>query len=137
MLSKSSTLSDAFRVLRESPSGEVVILDEEQRLWGTLDSSNLFQIIARFAITPAQEQEAMIQHKLSEFVPGNPLSLALNDSAAVAFATMLVRGITWLPVVQSKTDPRPVGTIRGERIANRVVQKITGTEAAGQARAAN
>jgi signal-transduction protein with cAMP-binding, CBS, and nucleotidyltransferase domain len=129
ILSKSSTLLDAIRVLRESPSGEVLILDEEQHLWGTLDRSDLFQIVARIAVTPAQEQEALIQHKLSEFVQGNPLSVALSDSTAVASATMLVRGITWLPVVQSKDEPRPVGTVRGERIANRVIQAIARTEA--------
>jgi NADH:quinone reductase (non-electrogenic) len=129
ILSKSSTLVDAIKVLRESPSGELLILDEERHLWGTLDRSNLFQIVARVAVTPAHEQEVLIQHKLSEFVQGNPLSVALNDSTAVAFATMLVRGITWLPVVQSKDEPRPVGIIRGERIANRVVQKIARSEA--------
>ena len=136
MLSKSSTLANAIRVLRESPSGELLILDDEQRLWGTLDRRDLFQIVARVALTPVQEQEALIQHKLSEFVQGNPLSVALNDSTAVAFATMLVRGITWLPVVRSKDEPRLVGTIRGERIANRVIQQIARTEA-HHARAAN
>jgi predicted transcriptional regulator len=128
IIRKSSTLADAMRVLRQSPSGELVILDEEQRLWGTLDRNDLFQIVARIAVTPTHEQEGMIQHKLSEFVQGNPLSVALEDSTAVACATMLNRGISWLPVVQSKSDSRPVGTIRAERIANRVVQKIARTE---------
>src|SRR5215831_4757431 len=129
MLNKSSKLADALRILRESPSGELLILDEKQHLWGTLDRGDLFQIVARVAVTPAHEQEALTQHKLSEFVQGNPLSVALNDSTAVAFATMLARGITWLPVVQSEADPRLVGTVRGERIANRVVQTIARTAA--------
>jgi len=135
LLSKSSKLADALRVLRESPSGELLIVDEKQHLWGTLDRGDLFQIVARIAVTPAQEQEALTQHKLSEFVQGNPLSVALNDSTAVAFATMLARGITWLPVVESEADPRLVGTVRGERIANRVVQTIA-RAAADHARAA-
>lgn len=136
MLRKSSTLADAIRVLRESPSGELLILDEKQHLWGTLDRNDLFQIVARVAVTPTHEREAMIQRKLSEFVPGNSPSVALNDSAAVASATMLVRGIAWLPVVQSKDEPRPVGTVRGERIANRVVHAIALAEA-DHARAAS
>src|SRR5215469_6974994 len=41
MLRESSTVVDAIRVLRESPSGELLILDEEQRLWGTLDRTDL------------------------------------------------------------------------------------------------
>ena len=129
ILHKSSTLADAIGGLRQSPSGELVILDEEQRLWGTLDRRDLFEIVARIAVTPPQEQEGIPQHKLGEFVQGNPLSVALDDSAAAAAATMLVRGTTWLPVVQSKADPQPVGIIRAERIINRVAQKIVRTEA--------
>jgi NADH:ubiquinone reductase (H+-translocating) len=136
ILHKGSTLADAIAVLRQSPSGELVILDDEQRLWGTLDRNDLFQIVARVAVAPPQEQEAMAQHKISEFVQANPLSVALDDSPAVAAATMLARGITWLPVAQSKADPRPVGTIRAERIVNRVVQKVTRTES-DRARAAS
>jgi len=136
ILHKNSTLVDAISMLRKTPSGELLILDEKQHLWGTLDRNDLFQIVARVAVTPTHEREAMIQRKLSEFVPGNSLSVELNDSAAVASATMLVRGIAWLPVVQSKDVPRPVGTIRGERIANRVVQTIAHTEA-NHARAAS
>lgn len=128
ILHKSSTLADAMRVLRESPSGELVILDEEGRLWGTLDRNDLFQILARIAVT--QEQQGMTHRKLSEFLQGNTLSVAQDDSAVVACATMLLRGISWLPVVRSKTDFRPVALLRAERIANRVVQKIAQTEAA-------
>jgi len=136
ILRKSSSLADAIRVLKESPSGELLILDEQQRLWGTLDRSDLFQIFARIAVTPPHQEENLMQHKLSEFVKENPLSVALNDSTAVAFATMLARGVTWLPVVQSEAEPRTVGTVRGERIANRVVQKIARTQA-DHARAAS
>ena len=136
ILRKSSSLADAIRVLKESPSGELLILDEQQRLWGTLDRSDLFQIVARILVTPPHQQESLMQHKLSELVKGNSLSVALNDSTAVAFATMLARGVTWLPVVQSEAEPRTVGTVRGERIANRVVQKIARTQA-DHARAAS
>lgn len=129
MLRKNSTLADALRALRESASGELVILDEEQHLWGTLDRNDVFQIIARIAATHLDEQQGMIQRQLSEFVQGNPLAVALDDSTALTTATMLGRGVSWLPVVQAKSDPRPVGTIRAERIANRVVQRIAQTEA--------
>jgi NADH:ubiquinone reductase (H+-translocating) len=129
ILHKSSTLADAMRVLRQSPSGEVLILDEGQRLWGTLDRNNIFQIVARIAVTPAQEQAGLFQHELSEFVQSNPLSVTLDDPTVVASATMLNHGISWLPVVQSKADSRPVGTIRAERIANRVAERIARAQA--------
>jgi predicted transcriptional regulator len=50
--------------------------------------------------------------------------VALEDSALVAYATMLDRDVAWLPVVQRKDDPRPVGCIRQERISNLIIQKI-------------
>jgi hypothetical protein len=49
---------------------------------------------------------------------------------------MIDHGIAWLPVVQSKDDPRPVGCVRGEKIGNRIMQKIGHSEA-DHARAAN
>jgi hypothetical protein len=52
------------------------------------------------------------------------LYAALEDSALVASATMLDRGITWLPVVKSKDDLRPVGYLRGERISKRMMEKM-------------
>src|SRR5215471_4699436 len=128
VLSKNSTLTDAIRILRESPSGELLILDENKHLWGTLDRNDLFQIVARVTVTPTDQQEGLMRHKLTEFVPANPLSVALSDSTAVASATMLARGLTWLPVVQSKDDTRPIGILRGERVANRVVQTMARTE---------
>jgi len=136
VLSKNSTLTDAIRILRESPSGELLILDENKHLWGTLDRNDLFQIVARVTVTPTDQQEGLMRHKLTEFVPANPLSVALSDSTAVASATMLARGLTWLPVVQSKDDTRPIGILRGERVANRVVQTMARTEA-DRARAAS
>jgi hypothetical protein len=54
---------------------------------------------------------------------------ALEDSALVASATMLDRGIPWLPVVKSKDDLRPVGCLRGEKISNRMIEKIAQLQA--------
>jgi hypothetical protein len=62
--------------------------------------------------------------------------VSLDDSPLLASATLLDHGIAWLPVVQTKDDPRPVGCLRGEKILNRIMQKIVHIEA-DQARAAN
>jgi hypothetical protein len=37
---------------------------------------------------------------------------------------MLDHGISWVPVVQSTEDPRPVGLLRADKIASRVIQEI-------------
>jgi NADH dehydrogenase len=128
LLRKETTLADAIRALKESPAGELLVLDETQRLWGTLDRNDLDQIIARIAVTPPDKQGDITQHKLSEFLPGNPVYVALEDSTLAATATMLDHGISWLPVVQSKDNPTPVGYLRREKIFDRVIDKIGHTE---------
>jgi NADH dehydrogenase len=123
-LSKESTVSDALRALNESATGELVILDEKQRLWGTLDRNDLYPIVARIAVTPTETQGDVSLHKLRDLLLGNPVYVTLDDSTLVASTTMLDHGISWLPVVQSKDDPRPVGCLRGEKIGHRIIQKI-------------
>jgi NADH dehydrogenase len=135
LLSKQTTLADAIQALNESPTGQILILDEKQQLWGTLDRDDLYQIIARIAVTPASAQRDSTRHPLGELLQGGPVHASLDDSLLVASATMLDHGISWLPVVQSKDDLRPVGSLRGEKITNRVIQKMGHTES-DQAKAA-
>ena len=118
-----------FCALKESSTGELLIVDETQRLWGTLDRNDLHQIVARIAVIPTKERGDITQRKLSDLLPGNPVYVTLEDSTLVASATMLDHGVSWLPVVQSKDDLRPVGCLRGERISNLVIQKIGQMEA--------
>jgi hypothetical protein len=42
---------------------------------------------------------------------------------------MLDHGISWLAVVKSKDDPRPVGRVRGDRITRRLMEKIAQVQA--------
>jgi hypothetical protein len=49
---------------------------------------------------------------------------------------MLDRPISWLPVVQSKENPQPVGYSRGARIIDHIIEKI-GSAQPEQARAAS
>jgi NADH dehydrogenase len=123
-LSKEATLADALRALNESATGELLILDEKQRLWGTLDRNDLYLIVARIAVAPTETQGDFSRRKLRDLLLGNPVYVALDDSTLAASTTMLDHGISWLPVVQSKDDPRPVGCLRGEKIGHRIIQKI-------------
>lgn len=135
-LNKEATLADALRALEESAAGELLILDENQRLWGTLDRDDLYSIVARIAVTPTETRGDIGQRKLSDLLLGNPVYVSLEDSTLVASATLLDHGISWLPVVQSKDDARPVGCLRGERIGHRIIQKIGQVEA-GHAKVAS
>jgi NADH:ubiquinone reductase (H+-translocating) len=129
LLRKDAAIADAISALRESPSGALIVLDETQRLWGTLDRTELYQIIARISIIPEDKRADVNRRSLSEFLPGNPLYVALDDSTLVAAATMLDHSVSWLPVVRSKNDLQPVGCVRQERIMDHVLQKIVSAEA--------
>ena len=124
LLTKETTFADAVSALNESATGNLLVLDEKQRLWGTLDRGDLYQIIARIAVTSAETRGGVGHLKLSDLLSPNLIYVALEDSALVASATMLDHGISWLPVVQSKDDPRPVGFLRGERISKRMIERI-------------
>src|SRR6266404_3846458 len=124
LLRKDTSLADAIRALKESSTGQLLILDEAQRLWGTLDRNDLDQVVARIAVLPTDQHGDITHSKLSDFLVVNPLYVALDDSTLVAVATMLDHGISWLPVVQSKENPRPVGYLRRERILDRMIERI-------------
>jgi len=124
LLSKETRYADAIKALNESATGHLLVVDEKQRLWGTLDRNDLYQIITRIALTPADGREAVSERKLVDLLPENPIYVALEDSLVVASATMLDHGISWLPVVKSKDDPRPVGRLRGDRISRRLIEKM-------------
>jgi len=124
LLTKETTFADAINALNESPTGTLLVLDEKQRLWGTLDRGDLYQIIARIAVTSAETRGDITHLKLSDLLIPNSIYVALEDSALVASAAMLDHAITWLPVVKSKADPRPVGLIRGEKISKRMIERM-------------
>jgi NADH dehydrogenase len=124
LLTKETTFADAIIALNESATGTLIVLDENQRLWGTLDRGDLYQIVARIAVTSAETRGDVTNLKLSDLLIPNSIYVALEDSALVASATMLDHGISWMPVVKSKDDPRPVGFIRGEKISKRMLERI-------------
>jgi NADH:ubiquinone reductase (H+-translocating) len=128
LLRKENTLGEAIKVLNEGPTSDLIIVDEDERLWGTLDRDDLYRIIARIAVTSTAMSGLPIQHKLSEFKSLSRLYVTLDDSTLVATATMMDHGISWLPVVRSKDDLRPVGSLRGDKITYRIIQKIAQTE---------
>jgi len=126
LLRKETRFTDAIKALNESASGHLLVVDEKQRLWGTLDRNDLYQIVARLA---ADGREDVGERRLADLLPSNPIYVSLEDSPAVASATMLDHGISWLPVVKSKDDPRPVGRLRGDRISRRLIDKMAQVQA--------
>jgi NADH:ubiquinone reductase (H+-translocating) len=119
-----TSLGDAIKVLQESTGGELIILDENNRLWGKLDRRDLYQLIARVALISFGQHDDVSQRKLTDFLEPDPLSLILEDSPFAAAGTMLQHRIAWLPVVRSADNPEPVGYIREERIVGFMLRKV-------------
>jgi NADH dehydrogenase len=131
-----TTFEEAIKALNESPTGQFLIVDEKQQLWGTFDRSNLYQIVVQISLVQADKRADFRRKKLAEILPANSLFIAQEDSIFVGLVTMQNHNISWIPVVKSKSDLRPVGLIRGERISARMIEKIALLEA-GQAKAAS
>jgi NADH dehydrogenase len=128
-LSKETTLADAVKALNNSATGELLVLDENRRLWATFDRYTLYHVVARIAITGEATHQDVTEQKLGDLLLGDPIYVALDDSTLVASATMLDHAVSWLPVVQSKDDLQPVGHLRGDRISRRLFEKIAQTSA--------
>lgn len=123
-LRKDTSLGDAIKSLRESDAGQLIVLDERNRLWGKLDRRDLYQLIARVAIIPLDKRNGLTQRKLTDFLSQDPLCITLQDSPFVAAGTMLQHGTAWLPVVRGLDNPEPVGCIRQEKIMDFMLHKV-------------
>jgi NADH dehydrogenase len=123
-LQKDVTLPEAIHALSESSTGELLVVDEQGRLLGTFDRHDMNQILAQVAEIPLDQRKDLPRRKLMDFVPPNPLAVTVDDSALTAAMTLLDHGKSWLPVVQSKNDTHPAGYVRGERIVNRMIEKL-------------
>jgi NADH dehydrogenase len=123
-LRKDTTLGDAIKCLGESGSGQLIVLDENNHLWGKLDRKDLYQMVARIALIPLDKHDGLSQRKLTDFLLPDPLCVTLQDSPFVAAGTMLQHGIAWVPVVRSLDDAEPVGCIREEKIVDFMLNKV-------------
>jgi NADH:ubiquinone reductase (H+-translocating) len=127
-LRKDTSLGDAVKCMRESKGGELIILDENNHLWGKLDRKDLYQLIARIALIPSDQHSDVSQRKLTDFIVPDPLCVTLQDSLFVAAGTMLQHRIAWLPVVRSIEDAEPVGHVRQEKIMDFMLHKVAGAK---------
>jgi NADH dehydrogenase len=124
-LRKDTSLGEAIERLRESTAGELIVVDENNRLWGKLDRKDLYQMVARIALIPLDKHDDLSERKLTDFLLPEPLCVTLQDSPFVAAGTMLHHGIAWLPVVRSLDDAAPVGYVREEKIVDFMLHKVT------------
>ena len=125
LLRKDTSLGEAIKCLRESTAGQLIVVEENNRLWGKLDRKDLYQLVARIALIPLDKHDGLSERKLTDFLLPEPLCVTLQDSPFVAAGTMLHHGIAWLPVVRSLDDAAPVGCVREEKIVDFMLHKVT------------
>ncbi|MGA2427984.1 MAG: FAD-dependent oxidoreductase [Candidatus Acidiferrum sp.] len=128
-LRNDTSLGDAIKYLGESSGGQLIVLGENNRLWGKLDRKDLYQMVARIALIPLDKHEGLSQRKLSDFLHPDPLCVTLQDSPFVVAGTMIEHDIAWLPVVRSLDDTEPVGYIREEKIMDFMLNKVASAKA--------
>jgi NADH dehydrogenase len=124
LLRKDTSLGEAIKCLRESTAGQLIVVEENNRLWGKLDRKDLYQLVARIALIPPEKHDGLSQRKLTDFLLPDPLCVNLQDSPFVAAGAMLHHGIAWLPVVRSLDDAEPVGCVREEKIVDFMLHKV-------------
>jgi NADH:ubiquinone reductase (H+-translocating) len=128
LLRKDTSLGEAIKYLRESSAGQLIVVDENNHLWGKLDRKDLYQLVARIALIPPEKHDRLTQRKLSDFLPPDPLCVSLQDSPFVASGTMLQHGIAWLPVVRSLEVAEPVGYVREEKIVDFMLHRVASAQ---------
>jgi NADH dehydrogenase len=121
-LKPDSTLEQAVALLAGNGLGFLFVLDDQQRLWGVSNGKDLSLAAQMMAYkqTVAQDVKNL---QLREFVSSAPVTVSLDDSGLLAASTMLEHGLTWIPVVVSKSDHHLKGYVRMEKMSYWLLQQ--------------
>jgi len=122
-LKPESTIEQAIELLAGSGLGLVFVLDDQQRLWGVSNGTDLSlaaQMIAyKQKLAPADIKNV----QLREFLSAEPVTVSSDDSGLFAASTMLEHRLTWIPVVVSKSDRNLKGYVRMEKMSYWLLQQ--------------
>jgi NADH dehydrogenase len=116
-LKPDSTLEQAVVLVTRSTNGYLFILDDQQCLWGVSNGTDLIFAAQIIAYKQTVAREDIKNVKLREFVSAEPVTVSSEEPGLVAATTMLEHGLTWIPVVASKTDRHLKGFVRMDQIS--------------------
>jgi NADH dehydrogenase len=122
-LKPESTLEQAVALLAGSGLSFVFVLDDQQRLWGVSNGTDLSLAAQMIAYKQTVAPEDVKNLQLREFVSAEPVTVSLGDSGLLAASTMLEHGLTWIPVVVSKSDHHLKGFVRMEKMSYWLLQQ--------------
>jgi NADH:quinone reductase (non-electrogenic) len=116
-LKPESTLEQAVALLASNALGYLFILDDQQRLWGVSNGTDLSLAAQMIAYKQTVAQKDVKNVQLREVVSAEPVTVSSGDSSLLAATTMLEHGLTWIPVVVSKSDQHLKGYVRMEKMS--------------------
>src|SRR5580704_5921534 len=97
-LKPDSTLQQALATLAESGLGFLVVLDDEQRLHGVLNSADVANALILIVSTPEERRRDATQVQVRELLPADSFTISSDDSSLLAASTMLEHGLSGIPV---------------------------------------
>jgi CBS-domain-containing membrane protein len=122
-LQPESTLEQAVASLAASGLGFVFVLDDQQCLWGVSNGTDLSLAAQMIAYQQTVAPEDVKNVQLREFVSAAPVMVSADDSGLLAASTMLEHGLTWIPVVVSKSNHHLKGYVRMEKVSYWLLQQ--------------
>jgi NADH dehydrogenase len=122
-LKPESTLEQAVALLAGSGLSFVFVLDDQQCLWGVSNGTDLSLAAQMIAYKQTMAPEDVKNVQLREFVSAEPVTVAADDSGLLAASTMLEHGLSWIPVVVSKSNHHLKGYVRMERVSYWLLQQ--------------
>jgi CBS-domain-containing membrane protein len=122
-LKPDSTLEQAVALLTRSTNGCLFILDDQQCLWGVSNGTDLTLAAQMIAYKQTVTREDVKNVKLREFVSAEPVTVSSEEPGLVAATTMMAHGLSWIPVVASKTDRHLKGFVRMDKMSYWLLQQ--------------
>jgi NADH:ubiquinone reductase (H+-translocating) len=122
-LKPDSTLEQAVALLTRSTNGCLFILDDQQCLWGVSNGTDLTLAAQMIAYKQTVTREDVKKVKLREFVSAEPVTVSSEEPGLVAATTMMAHGLSWIPVVASKTDRHLKGFVRMDKMSYWLLQQ--------------
>jgi len=123
-LKPDSTLDLALALLTGDSRGFLLVLDEQQRLFGVLGASDIANALVSIVASPADNRRDASKVQVRELLSADPVTISSGDSSLLAASTMLEHGLSWLPVVVGKNDHHLQGFVQAEKITYWLLQEL-------------
>jgi len=123
-LKPESTLGQALAMLTANARGFLFILDEQQRLFGVLSTSDIANALVLIAAAPVDSRRDASKVQVRELAAADPVTISSDESSLLAASTMLEHGLNWLPVIVGKNDHHLQGFVQAEKITYWLLQEL-------------